>query len=226
VPARILVINPNSTVSVTDALDRALDPLRTDAGPRIVCTTLAEGPPGIETQVHVDAASAHVTAAIGRERADAYVIACFSDPGLHAAREETPAPVFGIAESGMVAALSLGYRFGIVSILDRSIPRHLRYVDTLGLRGRLAGDRAINLGVTGLANESDTLQRIEAVGRALRDQDGADVLILGCAGMAQYRHRVEQALGLPVIDPTQAAVGSALTALALGWHRQVVHKES
>jgi allantoin racemase len=218
-PPRVLVINPNSSVEVTDALDRALDLLRRPGGATIDCLTLAEGPPGIETQSHVDAASAHVTAAIGREAADAYVIACFSDPGLHAARERTSAPVLGIAESAMVTALALGSRFGILAILDRSIPRHLRYVDALGLRSRFAGDRAIGVGVTGLADDEHTLRRLLDVGRTLRETDGADVLILGCAGMARYRGRVEAALDVPVIDPTQAAVGLALTTLAIGWRR-------
>jgi len=223
---RILVINPNSSVAVTAALDEALDPLRTPGGAEIVCLTLLEGPPGIETQAHVDAASAHVTAAIAREPAGAYVIACFSDPGLYAAREHTHVPVFGIAESALATSLVLGSRVGIVAILERSIPRHLRYVDALGLRDRLAGDRALGIGVSGLADEARTEARLVEVGRQLRDHDGADVLVLGCAGMARYRHRVEQALEMPVVDPTQAAVAHALAALALGWRRQPLHKES
>jgi Asp/Glu/hydantoin racemase len=218
-PARILVINPNSLEAVTSALDRAIDPLRVAGGPRIQCVTLSEGPPGIETQAQVDEAGAHVTAAIDRDRADAYVIACFSDPGLRAARERTSAPVLGIAESAFVSALTLGARFGIVAILEASIPRHLRYLDAMGLRSRLAGDRAIGLGVSSLADEAETMARLVDVGRSLRDTDGADVLVLGCAGMARYRTAVEAALGVPVIDPTQAAVGLALTALALRWRR-------
>lgn len=224
--SRILVINPNSSVAVTQGLDRALDPLRFAGGPSIATMTVVEGPPGIETQAQVDAASAHVSSVIARDKADAYVIACFSDPGVYAAREHTHAPVFGIAESAFAAAITLGAGFGIIAILDRSIPRHLRYVDALGLQNRLAGDRAINVGVAGLADEAQTVARLIDVGRQLRDHDGADVLILGCAGMARYRHGVEQALGVPVIDPTQAAVGQAITALALGWRRQAVHKES
>jgi Asp/Glu/hydantoin racemase len=214
---RILVINPNSSTAVTAALDRGLDPLRWPGGPIILATTVAEGPPGIETQAQVDAASAHVTAAIAREPADAYVIACFSDPGLHAARERTRVPVFGIAESACAFAITLGARFGILSILDRSIPRHLRYLDMLGLRRRLAGDRAINIGVAGLGDEARTWSRLLDVGAQLRDVDGANALILGCAGMARYRPRLEQSLGIPVVDPTQAAVAHALAAVALGW---------
>lgn len=217
--ARILVINPNSSQPITAALSQALQPLRFAGGPAIDCISLAEGPPGIETQAHVDAASAHVSAAVRRETADAYVIACFSDPGIHAAREITNKPVFGIAESGILAALALGQQFGIIAILDRSIPRHLRYVAALGQTGRLAGDRAINSGVAGLSDESSTMKRLIEVGGALRDQDGAEVLVLGCAGMARFRADLEKALGLPVVDPTQAAVGLAVSALQLGWQR-------
>ena len=108
--SRILVINPNSSTTVTAALDRGLDPLRCAGGPRIETTTLSEGPPGIETQAQVDAAGAHVSAAIAREPADAYVIACFSDPGLHAARSRSQVPVFGIAESACAFAITLGER--------------------------------------------------------------------------------------------------------------------
>jgi allantoin racemase len=215
--SRILVINPNSSTAVTAALDRGLDPLRWPGGPTILTTTLVEGPPGIETQAQVDAAGAHVAAATARETADAYVIACFSDPGVHAARQRSPVPVFGIAESACAFAITLGARFGILSILESSIARHLRYLDMLGLCGRLAGDRAIGIGVTGLADEAQTMSRLLEVGGQLRDGDGADVLILGCAGMARYRRRVEQALGLPVVDPTQAAVAHAVAAVVLGW---------
>ncbi len=215
---RIIVINPNSTVEVTTAMDRALDPLHLAGGPEIECVTNPDGPPGIECQAHVDDVSAHIRTIIAdRDRdAAAYVIACFSDPGMHAAREATGHPVFGIAESGMLTALSLGNKAGIIAILSRSIPRHLRYVRAMGLETRLAGDRAIELGVVELSDESRTFERMVEVGATLRDQDGADVLVMGCAGMARYRDRLADRLGIPVVDPTQAAVGMAITAIRLG----------
>jgi Asp/Glu/hydantoin racemase len=79
----------------------------------------------------------------------------------------------------------------------------------------LAGDRAIGLGVTELANEERTFERLVSVGGRLRDDDGADALILGCAGMARYRERLEIAVSLPVIEPTQAAVTLAIGAVLL-----------
>ena len=115
-------------------------------------------------------------------------------------------------------ALGLGYRFGIIAILQISVRRHLRYIRTLGLENRLAGDRPLDLGVHDAADNS-AVKRIIEVGKALRDEDGADVLILGCAGMGHRRADIEEALGVPVIDPTQAAVVRAASLLTLGYSR-------
>ena len=214
--ARIVVINPNSSEAVTGAIDRAIAPLRMAGGPSIECVTLADGPPGIETQAHVEQVVQPTLRLVrAREDAAAFVIACFSDPGLHALREATARPVLGIAECGMLFALTLGERFGIVSILAGSVPRHLRYVRQLGLAARFAGDLPIGLGVAELADAGKTLVRLSAIGSELRDHHGADVLVLGCAGMAQYRHQIEHAIGLPVVDPTQAAVTMAIGAVRL-----------
>ncbi len=215
--SRILVINPNSTAEVTDHMSAALDPFRLGGGPTIDCTTLAEGPPGIETQLDSDGVILPLCRLIEREATvtDAFVIGCFSDPGLHSCREVTDRPVFGIGEAGYLTAAARGERFGVLSILDISIPRHRRYIGMLGLTSRLAGDRAIGLGVTALGDEGTTRRRLVQVAADLIEQDGADCLILGCAGMARYRRGLEQEIGRPVIDPTQAAVTLALGAVQL-----------
>jgi Asp/Glu/hydantoin racemase len=211
---RIVVINPNSTQAVTAAIDAALQPWRMAGGPAIECVTLAEGPPGIETQAHVEQVVQPICRLVrARQDAGAFVIACFSDPGLHAAREVTARPVFGIAECGLLTALTLGERFGIVAILPSSLPRHLRYVRQLGLAGRFAGDLPLGLDVVELADEARAFERMVAVGARLKDDHGADVLVLGCAGMAQYRGALAAALGMPVVDPTQAAVTMAIGAV-------------
>ena len=215
----IVVINPNSTVAVTAAMDEGLAPLRLPGGPAIECLTLAEGPPGIESQSDADGVIAPLCRAIRARDNDAaaFVVACFSDPGLHSAREATRKPVLGIAECGILTALTLGQRFGIIAILARSVPRHLRYVGAMGLTGRLAGDLPIGLGVTELAQEAVTLKRMIETGTRLRDDKGADVLVMGCAGMARYRGRLQSALGIPVVEPTQAAVTMAIGRARLGW---------
>ena len=218
VTGHILVINPNSTVAVTEHMDAAVAPLRLAGGPAIECMTLAEGPPGIETQAHIESVVEPVCRIVrDREDAvDAFVIACYSDPGLQAAREATRRHVFGIAESGLLTALTLGERFAIISILATSIPRHLRYVRALGLDSRFAGDLAIGLGVLELADDAKVLERMTSVGKRLRDECGAHVAVMGCAGMARFKERVEDAVGIPIVEPTQAAVTMALGAVCLG----------
>jgi Asp/Glu/hydantoin racemase len=214
----IIVVNPNSTAAVTQGIDRACDPLRMKDGPRIECVTLAEGPPGIQTQRDVDGVVAPLLRMIAEldPRAAAFVIACFSDPGLHSARETTRKPVLGIMESGILTALTLGQRFGVIAILATSIPRHLRMINGMGLSSRLASERAVGLPVVELADEAKTASRMIEVGRQLA-ADGANAIVMGCAGMAQYRDRVEQAAGVPVVEPTQAAVAMAIGRVRLGW---------
>ena len=215
----IVIINPNSTEAVTVGMRAAVKPLLQPDGPRIECVTLSGGPPGIETDQHVAAAVQPICDVI-RERQDAasaFVIGCYSDPGIREARAIGGTPIFGIAESAMLTAMTRGARFGVISILEQSIPRHERYVCELGFEKRAAGDRAIGLGVTELADGEGMFARMLEVAVRLRDEDGADVLILGCAGMARYCGRLEQSVSLPVVEPTQAAttfaLGSSLLAV-------------
>ena len=214
----IFVINPNSTEAVTRGIDAAVAPLRMAGGPAIECLTLAEGPPGIQTQRDVDGVVQPLCRLIGEldARASAFVIACFSDPGLHSARETTGKPVLGIMESGILTALTLGQRFGVIAILPASIARHRRMINAMGVESRLANERSIGLPVVELADETKTLGRMIDVAAALRD-DGANSVVMGCAGMAQYRERVERAAGIPVVEPTQAAVAMAVGRVRFGW---------
>lgn len=217
---KIVVINPNSTLAVTESIDRAVEPLRAPGGPAIECDTLAEGPPGIESDEHIAGVIVPLLQwAEGRTDADAIVIACFSDPGLAELRARFHKPVLGISECAILTALSLGGKFGILSILAPSVARHLRYIRALGLEGRCAGDLPIGFGVTELEADPGVFSRMAEVGRTLRDEKSAEVLILGCAGMADYRERLEQETGLPVVEPSQAAAAMAVTQLRLGWGR-------
>lgn len=213
----IRVINPNSNEAVTRGLDEALAPLRRPGGPAIACTTLATGPFGIETQAHIEEVSLPLARLVaGDAAAAAFVIACYADPGLHACREATRKPVFGIAECAILTALARGDRFGVIAISARSIPRHIRYMREMGLDARLAGERPLEMSVAEAASGPATLERMVAVGHDLVSRDGADVLIMGCAGMARHRAALQSALGVPVIDPTQAAVTMAHGAVAFG----------
>jgi allantoin racemase len=217
--ARILVINPNSTEAVTRGIDEAVEPLRMPGGPAIDCVTLKEGPPGIETQQHVDSVVSPLLKLVRETEGQyaAFVIACYSDPGLHSLREATKKPVLGISECGILTALTLGHRFGVIAILQKSIPRHLRYVGALGVTERLAAELPVGIPVVELSDEKKTFGRMVEVGKALRQQHGADVVVMGCAGMARYRKPLQDEIGIPVVEPTQAAVSMAIGRVRLNW---------
>ena len=216
---KILVINPNSTEAVTRGIDEACAPLRMPGGPAIDCVTLKQGPPGIETQQHVDGVVSPLLDLVRKKEKHyaAFVLACYSDPGLHSLREATKKPVLGISECGILTALTLGQKFGVIAILKQSIPRHLRYVGALGVSERLAGELPVGLRVVELSDEKKTFRRMVEVGKALRDAHGADVVIMGCAGMARYRKPLQDEIGIPVVEPTQAAVAMAIGRVRLNW---------
>ena len=217
---RILVINPNSTEAVTRGIDEACEPLRIPGGPAIDCVTLKEGPPGIETQQHVDGVVQPLLKTVRERESEyaAFVIACYSDPGLHSVREVTRKPVLGISECGILTALTLGQRFGVIAILQKSIPRHLRYVGALGVSERFAGELPVGIPVVELSDEKKTFGRMVAVGKELRERHGADVVVMGCAGMARYRKPLQDEIGIPVVEPTQAAVAMAIGRVRLNWN--------
>ena len=211
----LIVINPNSSTSVTQGIAAAVAPLESFGRP-IECLTLAEGPPGIENQRQADLTiGPMLSLAASRDDAAGYVIACFGDPGLHALRDQTPLPVVGIQEAAVLTALGLGQRLGIISIVAASIPRHMRSFGAMGVMDRIAGDRALGLGVLELADKDRCLAAMIETGKRLRDDDDANVLITGCAGMAYLRDPLEQATGLPVVEPCQAGVSMALGQIAL-----------
>lgn len=215
----LYVINPNSSQAVTDGIDSAMAPLRRADGPRIECVTLADGPPGVQTQQDVDRAALSVLrfAQAHQGRAAGFVTACFSDPGLHMLRELPGVLSLGISECGALTAMTLGQRFGVVAILQGSIGRHWRTWGAMGIGQRVAGEVAIGRGVTELADHAATLAAMVAAGRRLRDEHGANVLLMGCAGMAAFRAPLQDATGLPVVEPTQAAVAMALGRIPLDW---------
>src|ERR1700726_997919 len=138
---RIRVVNPNSNEAVTRGIDAALAPLRFADGPELVCSTLPEGPFGIESQADVESVVMPLRRLVEADNAsDAFVIACYSDPGLHVCREGSSRPVFGIAECGVLTALARAGRFGVIAIGQRSIPRHMRYLRQMALIDRLPGE--------------------------------------------------------------------------------------
>src|SRR5262249_29595863 len=186
---RIRVINPNSNETVTRNLDDALAPLRFANGPEIVCSTLKEGPFGIETQADVESVVMPLLRLVEADNSsDAFVIACYSDPGLQVCREGTARPVFGIAECGVLTALG---RAGVGSAPSAAArgarPPRWRCLGRGAGPDPLAGGRPWEMWVGERAGGEKPLQRMVEVGSRLKDEDGAEAVVMGCAGRARHR---------------------------------------
>jgi Asp/Glu/hydantoin racemase len=210
--ARILVVNPNSSVACSDGIAAALAPFRLPRGPEFEVMTLREGPPAIYDWRDWHGVVAPLCRLIEREPADAYVIACASDPGIEAARATTRQPVFGLFRCAVAAAVARAERFGVISIVDASRARHLAALRAMGLEARLATELALNVTMDALLEPAAARQRLVEAGRACAAA-GAGAVILGCTGMAHHRAAVEDAAGVPVIEPCQAAAGIVLGSL-------------
>lgn len=209
---RILVINPNSSAVVTQGLRAALARFH---GATFDCTDIPDSPPTIMTEEDVARAGLQVADRIVADPgADAYVIACFSDPGLDLARSLTKKPVIGIQEAGILTALARADRFGVIALGPKSVPRHMRKMRTMGVISRLAGE--LDLGGVSAedAGHSDLVYaRALEAGHRLRDA-GAGALVLGCAGFSPRRQQLEQDIGIPIVDPVVAAAAIALGAIS------------
>ena len=214
----IFVINPNSTQAVTDAFDAGLQPLRAPGLPGIRSLTLAEGPPGIQSQLDVEQVTLPLVRLVRSldashgENAAAYVIACFSDPGLHAVREATFKPVLGISECGLLTALTLGHRIGVIAILRQSIPRHMRMFGAMGLTDRVVAELPLGMGVVELADAARTRAGLLRVARRspgrrdrarVRGHGRASALVAGSAGCFCRRAGASRRLDGPRKGPAR-----------------------
>ena len=207
---RLKVINPNTSLAMTELIGAAAQSVAA-IGTTIVAVSPPMGPVSIES--HYDEALAvpgllHEIAAGEREFFDGYVIACFGDPGLDAARELATAPVLGIAEAAMHAAVMLGRKFSVVTTLGRTTGRAWDLAGHYGFAARCASIYACEIPVLELEDpSSDAAKLIEQLARRAIDEDGADSIVLGCAGMAAFCEALGNRLGVPVIDGVSAATG-------------------
>ncbi|WP_163558765.1 aspartate/glutamate racemase family protein [Halomonas sp. NO4] len=217
----IRVINPNTTHAMTAAIGEAARRIAAP-GTRITASQPDSGPVSIES--HFDEA----ISAVGvvdevlqgeRDGVDAYVIACFGDPGLLAARELTRAPVIGIAEAAFHMAALISTRFSVVTTLGRTgiIAEHL--LEQYGFAHHCRRVRAAEIPVLDLEeNGAVALGRIIDECRRARDEDGVGAIVLGCGGMAKLTEEIGDAVGLPVVEGVTAGVklAEALAGLGLG----------
>lgn len=217
--ARILVINPNCSTDCSAGIEAAIAPFRFPGSAALEVATLAQGPPAIYTWRDWHAVVEPLCHRIEAEAADAYVIACASDPGIEAARLVTDRPVFGVFRSAVAAATAQTERFGVIALVEQSKPRHLLALRAMGLETRLAAEVAMNVTMETLLDPQLTRLQLIAAARELAAA-GAGAVILGCTGMAHHRRAIADAVGVPVIEPCQAGVSMAILALGgrIGGH--------
>ncbi len=207
--ARILVINPNSSEPCSAGISIALEPFRFVRGPTLDVVTLKEGPPAITSWREWHTVVEPMCRLVERAPADVYVVACASDPGIEAVRATTSRPVLGIFRSAVAAAVARAERFGVIALVDASKARHRLGLRAMGLEDRLAGEIALNVPMDTLLDPAAARPALLAAARELAGM-GAETLILGCTGMAHHAAAVRQAVGLPVIEPVQAAASLAV----------------
>jgi len=207
---RLALINPNTDPHHTEAMG-AVALATLPEGCQVTAVNPERGPTSIESEADAVVAAAE-TAALVRSlpEHDAYLIACFGDPGLDAARELVTAPVVGIGEAAYTAATLVGKRFGVVTTLPRSIPALEEAIEARGLLPRLAGILPLHIPVAEQGSgHPDTTEAIVETGGRLASVHGADALILACGGMADVARAVEQRVGVPVCDGVAFGAGIA-----------------
>ena len=215
---RILIVNVNTSTAITRALaEQARTVAR--AGTEIEALTPRFGPASVEGNFE-----SHLAAVAVMDRVmtydrpyDAVIQAGFGDHGKEGLQELCPTPVIDITEAAAHTACLLGHRYSVVTSLDRTVPMIRDRLTLAGLHTRCASVRASGLGVLEL--ESDPTAAAEAVARQARlavEQDGAEVVVLGCGGMAGMELTPEDTAGAPVVDGLTSAVALAESLVGLG----------
>ena len=207
----ILLINPNTTRSITSLVLRTA---RTFAGKgtRLRAVTGAFGPRYIASRVGYAIAGHAAVDAYARDRAakDAVVLACFGDPGLAALREIAPVPVIGMADASVLQACAIGERFSIVTGGERWKAMLEEFVAQRGLASRLASVRTVAPTGADIARDPKGAMQLLADGcNACAREDGADVVILGGAGLAGLAARLKPMVEAPLLDGVACAIAQA-----------------
>ncbi|WP_418003617.1 aspartate/glutamate racemase family protein [Mycobacterium sp. PDNC021] len=215
---RIWVINPNTTESMTVGIGRCAQAV---AGPGVdvVAVTSEWGPPSIESHYDEAMSVPGLLEMIRRGEdagVDGYVIACFGDPGLDAAREVAAGPVIGIAEAAMQTASHLGRGFSVVTTLSRTMGRAADLAERYGMQRFCLGIHACDIPVLDLETDPTARKVITEACREALEADGSDAIVLGCAGMAEMCAAITAELGVPVVDGVSAATLTVQALVRMG----------
>lgn len=202
---KILCINPNSSKEVTEGIEKTCKTYALP-GTEVVVKCIKEAPPGIESYEDAAISEKYLLERFKSwEKAyDGLIVACHSDIGIDLLREWSEKPVIGIGEASMLFAMPLGHKFTILSLKRKKIPQKEDLVRKYGLENRCASIRATGLGV--VASEGEKREKLIKEGLNAIREDGAEVLILGCAGMAGLDKIIEKTAKVPVIDGLVSAL--------------------
>ncbi|MBP0492730.1 aspartate/glutamate racemase family protein [Pararoseomonas indoligenes] len=210
---RILVINPNKDAACTAGIAAAVAPYAKPGYARFDTVQLKDGPDAIASWRDWYSVALPLCDVVQAEPADAYVIACVSDPGVEAVREITDRPVLGPFRASVLAALARTDRFGVIAFVDASKERQRRVLLSLGVESRLSGSEALNLPMAALTDPEAPRTALMKAGRKLVEA-GSRAVVLGCTGMASHRGYLEEELGVPVIEPCAAVAAQALLTVS------------
>ncbi|MEV6768318.1 aspartate/glutamate racemase family protein [Nocardia sp. NPDC051030] len=214
---RIRVINPNTTASMTAAIEEAARAVAAP-GTLVEGITPTMGPASIESHYDEALSVPGVLAEIARgeaEGVDGYVIACFGDPGLDAARELARGPVLGIAEAAMHSASHLGRGFSVVTTLSRTAGRAADLAERYGMDRFCLGIHACEIPVLELEDPKARTVIADACRDAIH-ADNSDAIVLGCAGMADLCEWLTEEIGVPVVDGVAAATLTVQSLITMG----------
>lgn len=215
---RIQIINPNTTAAFT-ALSLAAGRAVAAAGTEVLASQPAIGTPSVECSVDEALAAVGIVAEVlaGETRGvDGYVIACFGDTGLEAAREAARGPVVGMTEAALYTAALIAPAFSIVTLPRRTRIFAERAVWHAGLERRCVSIRAIDVDVLDCEDETQRVyDAFVAEARRAIDEDHAEAILLGCAGLEPLVTRLEAALGVPIVEGVAAAVKMAEGLIAM-----------
>ncbi|MGH1369739.1 MAG: aspartate/glutamate racemase family protein [Maritimibacter sp.] len=223
---KLCIINPNSTQAMTNKIVAAAQAV---AAPHVevLGRTALGAPASIEGQFDEIMCAPHLLREVAeaeRQGCDAIVVACFDDPAIGACREIASGPVIGLCEAGIKAASMISTSFSIVTTLPRSVPLIEDLVHGYGLSRQCRNVRSVNLPVLALDEPGSNARALlrDEIQRAIKD-DGAEAVVLGCAGMADLAEALSRETGIPVIDGVSAAtkfaealVGAGLTTSKIG----------
>jgi len=216
---RVFVINPNTSEAFTAQIHQELEAIKRPET-ELTVVNPQHGPVSIESVRDETLAGPHLLELVQRANDEGYdviLLACFADPGLDAAKEVSRIPVIGIEEASLHLAAMLGHKFSITTGFRTRVPVREWHARLRGVDAAYASTLVMNMSVLDMHDKPDEAKaRILELGRRAVEEEGTEVIVLGCAGLAGYAADIERELGVVVIDPTAVAFKIAEAIAELG----------